>query len=693
MEIAMDNEQAQERMAYLLAEVRRHQDLYYRDARPEIDDRTYDALFDELQELERLYPGFASPDSPTRRVGSDLDNDFPEVEHPSPMLSLEKVYNTDDLREWIDKVGAIRDNTPSYVVEEKVDGSTIVLHYEEGLLARAVTRGDGYVGNDITANVQTIRDIPLRLKEPVSSVFRGEIYIEKDDFESFNDAMGNIYANPRNFAAGNLRRKHSRDVAAIPLRAFVYEGLRIDGEGQEHVRVLHRLSQLGFRVGETVGFFSSRYKHTSYTPIFKNRAWERGDMSMLYSFIEKHMQGRESLNYEIDGFVVKVNEYDIREGMGYTAHHPRWAMAYKFDAPQAVSVIEEIEAQVGRTGRVTPVARITPVWIAGSTVSNVTLHNQDYIHGLDAAVGDRVSVSKRGDVIPAIEDVLEKNSQGNRTYAIPDSCPICSTALVRDGAHQFCPNLECPARVFGRIAFFAARGQMDIENMGSETVKVLIEKKFIRDIPDIYSFDPAALVELEGFGEKKVRLLRDGIERSKAQPFSVVLTSLGLDEVGPRIAELLIESGYNSIEKLIDAARKKDPELFTTIQGIGPKTALKLIEQLNNPFIRNTIDRLKKAGLRFREEPSSAGETYAQIFLGQVWCVTGSFSNFKPRDAAMEEVKRRGGRVVAQVTGATTHLLVGENPGSKVEKARKLGSTLVYEKDFVNLLNGKKEDT
>ena len=689
----MDKVQAQERMAHLLAEVRKHQDLYYRDAQPEIDDRTYDALFDELQELERLYPDFASPDSPTRRVGSDLDNDFPEVEHPSPMLSLEKVYDTDELGEWIGKVGLAGDNTPSYVVEEKVDGSTIVLHYEEGLLSRAVTRGDGYVGNDITANVRTIRDIPLRLKEPVSSVFRGEIYIEKDDFERFNDAMGNIYANPRNFAAGNLRRKHSRDVAAIPLRAFVYEGLRTEEEGQEHVRVLHRLSQIGFRIGETIGFFSSRYKHNSYAPIFKNRSWERADVSGLYSFIQKHMQGRERLPYEIDGFVIKVNEYAIRENMGYTAHHPRWAMAYKFEAPQAVSVIEDIEVQVGRTGRVTPVARITPVWIAGSTVSNVTLHNQDYIHGLDAAVGDRVSVSKRGDVIPAIEDVLEKNSEGNRTYAIPDSCPVCSTPLVRDGAHHFCPNLECPARIFGRIAFFTARGQMDIENMGSETVKVLLEKGFIRDIPDIYTFDPAALVELEGFGEKKVRLLSEGIEKSKEQPFSVVLTSLGLDEVGPRISELLIENGYNTIEKLIDAAQSRDPELFTRIQGIGPKTALKIIDQLNNPFILNTIGRLTTAGLRFREEPTSSGESYPQIFLGQVWCVTGSFSHFKPRDAAMEEVKRRGGRVVTQVSAATTHLLVGENPGSKVEKARKLGTVIIYEDNFVNLLNGEKEDT
>ena len=688
----MDRLQARERMAHLLSEVRRHQDLYYKDAKPEIDDRAYDALFDELQDLEKRFPEFASPDSPSRRVGSDLDNDFPEVAHPFPMLSLEKVYNAHDLQEWIGKTEKTAGGTVSFVVEEKVDGSTIVLHYREGLLERAVTRGDGYVGNDITENVCTIRDIPLRLSEPVSSVFRGEIYIEKQDFESFNEAMGSIYANPRNFAAGNLRRKHSRDVASIPLRAFVYEGLGNESDGQQHIHVLHRLAGLGFRVGDTVGFFSHDFLHASYGPVFESHAWERDDLQRLPSFIRAHMERRESLPYEIDGYVVKVNEYEKRQGLGHTAHHPRWAMAYKFEAPQAVSVIESIEVQVGRTGRVTPVARIKPVWIAGSTVSNVTLHNQDYIDGLGAAVGDDVSVSKRGDVIPAIEDVLEKNSDGSRTYRIPDSCPVCSTQLVRDGAHHFCPNIACPSRVFGRIAFFTSRGQMDIENLGSETVRVLLDLGLIRDIPDIYTFNPKDLMEVEGFGEKKVELLTEGIERSKRQPFSVVLTSLGLDEVGPRIAELLIDNGYDSIDKLVEAARLKKAELFTRIQGIGPKTAQKLIDQLNDSFFLDMINRLKRAGLQFQKEAVSRRERYPQVFQGQVWCVTGSFNRFKPRERAMEEVKRRGGRVVLNVTGSTSHLLVGENPGSKYDKAVRLGIKVVHEDDFINLLQNEKEE-
>jgi DNA ligase (NAD+) len=682
----MNRKQAKERMTHLLAEVSRHQDLYYSDAQPEIGDGEYDALIDELQELEQYYPEFASPDSPTKRVGSDLDNDFPEVAHPTPMLSLEKVYTTDDLEEWIGKAESDGGGTLSFVVEEKVDGSTIVLHYQEGLLVRAVTRGDGYVGNDITENVRTIREIPLRLRKSVTSVFRGEIYIEKVDFEKFNEATGNIYANPRNFAAGNLRRKRSMEVAAIPLRAFVYEGLNAESDTQEHIHVLNRLSGLGFRVSDNIGFFSRDFSQTVYDSIFKDHAWFRGDVKGLPPFIQEQMEGRELLPYEIDGYVVKVNEYAQRERMGFTAHHPRWAMAYKFEAPLAVSTIENIEVQVGRTGRITPVARITPVWIAGSTVSNVTLHNQDYVLGLDAAIGDRISVSKRGDVIPAVEDVLEKNDAGSRAFVLPDNCPVCSTQLVRDGAHHFCPNLCCPARIFGRITFFAARGQMDISNLGSETIRALLDMGLIRDIPDIYTFDPDRLIDVEGFGEKKVMLLREGIEKSRKQPFAVVLAALGLDEVGPKIVELLIEGGYDSIDKLIKTSHWQDPELFTRIQGIGPKTAQKLIDQLRDPFILDMVDRLRKAGLTFRQPASHGKGDLSQIFHGQVWCVTGSFSHFKPRDRAMEEVKRRGGRVVSSVTGSTSHLLVGENPGSKHEKARKLGTALVYEEDFLKLI-------
>ncbi len=703
-------EEIQQRIAFLVSEVKRHRELYYKKAAPEISDREYDVLFDDLAALEKKYPDLALPDSPTKRVGSDLDNEFPEIRHPFPMLSLDKVYTPRELEKWIDKIEGGR--KVSFVVEEKVDGSTIVLHYEEGVLVRAVTRGDGFTGNDITENVKTVRDIPLRLREPVTSVFRGEIYIAKPDFEKLNREYDNVYANPRNFAAGSLRRKKSREVAQIPLRAFVYEGLAGEEGMNEHLRVLHRLSELGFTVG-TVGFFKrissgglkgrsdegqglsaeeeksgrSAEAFGGYERIFRaHRDWLHGSLEAIGPYIEKKLSDREKLPYEIDGLVAKVNEYPVRDALGYTAHHPRWAMAYKFEAPQAVSQILNIDVQVGRTGRITPVARIKPVWISGSTVSNVTLHNQDFITSLDIAVGDTVSVSRRGDVIPAVEDVLEKNVRGNKAFRMPERCPVCSTGIVQEGAHHFCPNGKCPARVFGRIVFFTGRGQMDIENLGAETVKKLIDLKLIRDIPDIYTFDAARLLDTEGFGEKKVELIRDGIEMSKARPFETVLASLGLDEIGPKVVELLIDAGYRSIDEIVAAAGRGDPEIFSSIQGIGPKTAEKIINQLTDPPVIDTIGRLKEAGLKFCVSEKEEEAALPKAFEGQVWCVTGSFEHFKPRDRAMDEVKKRGGRVVSNVTGALTHLLVGDNPGSKLQKAKKLNAAVVYEKEFLEML-------
>lgn len=682
-----DEKETKNLIVSLTEKVKRHQYLYYKTAEPEIPDREYDALFDELLDLEKKYPEFALPDSPTGRVGSDLDNDFPEVTHPFPMLSLDKVYNMDGMEEWIGKIRKDVDNSSAFIIEEKVDGSTIVLHYEEGVLSRAVTRGDGYVGNDITKNVRTIRDIPLRLPQPLTSFFRGEIYIDIDDFNALNKDMDNIYANPRNFSAGSLRRKKSIEVAKIPLRSYMYEGFPGEGNVREHIEMLHRMSELGFRVGNDIGFFLFSEAGNRYKEIFQRHPeWVYGTLNDIGDFIRSKMEKRAALRYEIDGLVVKINDYENRERMGHTSHHPRWAIAFKFEAPQAVSKIISIEAQVGRTGRITPVARIDPVRISGSTISNVTLHNQDYITSLDIAVGDRVAVSRRGDVIPAVEEVLEKNKEGNKTYLLSPVCPACGTDLIQDGAHHFCPNNGCSARIFGRISFFTGRSQMDIENLGSETVKRLIDLGLIHDIPDIYSFNPDDLLGEEGFAEKKVSLIKEGIEESKKRPYAVVLSSLGLDEIGPKVVELLIADGYDSIDKLLDAVSENNIEIFTRIQGIGPKTAERIVRQLNSPSVLSMIGRLRKAGLNFSCDRKERQEGLPQVFEGEVWCVTGSFDRFKPRELAMEEVKKRGGRVTSSVTGKTTHLLVGENPGGKLTDAKKLGTKIVYEGDFIKRL-------
>jgi len=683
----MNIEEMKKRIGFLSSEIKRHQNLYYKKAMPEISDREYDALFDELLSLEKKYPELVLPDSPTKRVGSDLDNEFPEVDHPFPMLSLDKVYDEDQLVEWIEKTGREMEEGPAFVIEEKIDGSTIVLHYEEGLLWRAVTRGDGFTGNDITENVRTIRDIPLKLARPTTAVFRGEIYIDIDDFNTLNRDMENIYANPRNFAAGSLRRKKSSEVAKIPLRSFVYEGFFQDTRMKSHIAVLHTLYELGFRVGSGVGFFSVSDTDHEYESIFKAHAgWVWGKLGSIHSYIEQRMEEREKLGYGIDGLVIKVNENKARDRLGHTAHHPRWAIAYKFESPQVVSEILSIEAQVGRTGRVTPVARIKPVNITGSMVSNVTLHNQDYVMSLDVAVGDKVAVSRRGDVIPAVEEVIDKNQKGNKTYVLPSNCPVCTTPLVQDGAHTFCPNTLCPARVFARISFFAARGQMDIENLGSETIKRLIEYGLISDIPDIYFFNADVLLDKEGFAQKKVQLIKEGIEKSKERPYPVVLASLGLDEMGPNVAQLLIDAGYTSIDKLLDAVSKNNTDIFENIHGVGPKTSQKIVRQLNDPTVHRMIQRLREAGLKFAVQEKKEKEEYPQIFDHEVWCVTGSFEHFKPMELAMEEVKKRGGNVTSSVTDKTTHLLVGENPGSKLNKAKQYGTTIVREEEFLKRL-------
>ena len=682
----MAREEIEKRMKYLVREIKRHQDLYYRKAQPEISDSEYDALFDELMTLEKRYPDLALPDSPTKRIGSDLDNEFPEVRHPYPMLSLDKVYSIDEIKSWIAKVRHDSENDISFTIEEKIDGSTIVLHYENGILARAVTRGDGFIGNDITENVRTIRDIPLSLTEPITSIFRGEIYIDREDFKRLNSEFDNIYANPRNFSAGSLRRKKSSEVAKIPFKSYVYEGFYGYPVVIEHIKVIHRLSALGFRVFEDIGFISSN-NNRKYDDIFENhKGWVRGGLNNIDNFIERMKKVRETIPYDIDGLVVKINEYPVREKLGYTAHHPRWAMAFKFEAPQAVSEILDIDVQVGRTGRITPVARVKPVWISGTTVSNVTLHNQDYINSLDIAIGDKVAVSRHGDVIPAVDEVIEKNDRGNKTFKLPDKCPVCGTELVQEGAHLFCPNRDCPARIYGRISFFVGRGQMDIENLGPETVKRLIKLDLIKDIPDIYFFNSDKLLNVDGFGEKKVQLIKEGTDKSKEQPFDVVLAALGLDEIGPKVVELLINAGYESIDKIIETAKKADTDIFTRIHGIGPKTAQKIIQQFNDPYILNMIERLKDAGLKFYKEKEGEKEEYPKVFEGEVWCVTGSFENFKPREKAMEDVKKRGGKVVSQVTEKTTHLLVGENPGSKLKKAKQAGVRLVNEDEFLQML-------
>ncbi len=682
----------------LSAEIRRHEHAYYVLARPEIADADFDGLFDALVELERRHPELVREDSPTRRIGSDLTQEIPEVEHTVPVLSLDKAYDMAGVERWMDKARAA-DPGAAFVVEEKLDGTSILLHYRQGVLERAVTRGNGRSGNDVTANVRTIRTVPLRLEAPRTLVVRGEIFIRRAAFEALNDGVETPYANARNFAAGSLRRVKSSDVAPVPLEIFVYEGFMADPP-PTHTELLSHLHRLGFRINPATVVI--RDDADGSPPGDQAVEFEVIDTASAAKYVDERAAARPDLPYDIDGLVLKVDRLAARAEMGATDHHPRWAIAVKFDAPEGVSVVRSIGIQVGRTGRVTPVARIDPVPIAGSTIANVTLHNQDYVDSLELAVGDTVAVSKRGDVIPAVERVLEKDPAGEPVWRMPAECPSCGSTLTVQGAHSFCPNAGCPDQVRGRLRFFVARDQMDIAGLGPATIDLLVDKGWVRDIADLYTFDPERLLEKEGFGEKSVAALAAGIEASKSKPFAVVLPALGLPELGPKVSDLLLRAGFRDIDSLYAAVDAGDPEVFTGIDGIGERTVESIMRHLGKPdpltgsrmatwraTPRGLIAALRARGLRFAVDPSDPVGTAGdgeQAFAGQTWCITGSFEAFKPRGRAADEIRARGGTVTGAVSGATTHLLAGTGGGSKVTRAEEAGVEIVDEQTFLRLL-------
>jgi DNA ligase (NAD+) len=650
---------------------------------PTVSDAEYDHLFDELSALEADFPAYIEPDSPTMRVGSDLSGDLPEAQHSVPVLSLDKAYALEEIDRWVEKTIRAAGRDLTFVVEEKIDGVSIVLYYEAGRLARAVTRGNGYVGNDVTANVKTIRAVPLRLNQDMTIAVRGEIYLPLDRFNELNARMETPYANPRNLAAGSLRRIRSSEVAAVPLQIFVYEGY---AEGiDSHVQMLSLLGSLGFRLNPRLGYFSGDGDEPDEHGDQLASRPSSGTFDDIQSYISDRTLGRAALEYEIDGLVLKVNEIGVREELGYTGHHPRWEIAYKFESPEGITQILSIDVQVGRTGRITPVARVAPVQLGGTTVSNVTLHNQDYVGLLELSVGDGVAVSRRGDVIPAVERVVDKNDDGTAVWKMPMTCPSCSELLVIRGAHHFCENRECPDQLRGRLFFFVGKGQMDIDNLGPETIEVLIRNGFVRRVEDLYRFDYDRLLGMPGFGEKKVALVKKGIEESRTRPFRAVLPALGVPELGPKVTELLVEAGYATIDAILGLAEKGDPQPLLEIDGIGDKIAQTIIEELRSPELLQTIEALKEIGLTFSEDSTQKRQVSA-LFEDQVWCITGSFDHFKPRGLAALEVKARGGKTVTQVSGKTTHVLAGTNAGSKLTKAEGLGVRVVSEDEFLDLI-------
>lgn len=657
---------------------------YYVDAIPVMEDTEYDGLFDRLKELEEKYPQFYDDTSPTVRIGSDIDNTLPEKAHTIPVLSLDKCYLIEDLLDWIEKNEKKFPDQINVTIEPKIDGTGVVLYYNNGKLTSALTRGNGYSGNDITENIKTIKSIPLKINYPGELAVRGEIYIKKIDFENFNNKYANgAYANPRNLASGCVRRQKSKETALFPLNIFLYEGFFKEKTFDNHLDNLIFLKELGFPLNNHFGYYGDNIEMLHKLPFKYAR---QGEINKIRSYIEYLKEIRNDLQYEIDGLVIKINDLRIREELGFTRHHPRWAIAYKFDAPLAQTKIISITTQVGRGGRITPVANLEPVKLSGSVISRATLHNQDYINSLGVNNGDLVSISKRGDVIPAVEEVLEKG-ENSSPHQIEKNCPACQQELIQEGAHLFCFNDNCPRRLLGTLQHFVSKRQMDVDSLGDKTLEFLFSKNHIKYINDIYEFDYQKLIDYEGFKEKKITNIINAVKKSKEKNFAIVLSSLGLKDIGSRAAELLTEE-FKDIDTIIQKARERKIEDFSAIEGIGEILAKSIIKHFTDEKVINLINKLKTAGLNFKLK--QVNKSSNQFLSDTKWVVTGSFTNFKPRDKAKELIKNYGGEVLTSISAKTTFLLCGKEAGSKLEKAKSLGIKIIEEDDFITMIKQEK---
>lgn len=660
-----------ERIEQLRKEIREHDYRYYVLAEPIISDFEYDMLMRELIELEKQYPELITPDSPTQRVGGQPTKEFPTVTHPSPMLSLNNAFTIEEIKDFDRRVSELLEGEKyKYVAELKFDGVAVRLKYENGILVLGATRGDGIQGDDITNNIKTICSIPLRLMNPdekfLNIEVRGEVYMNKIDFEKLNEErerLGEkIFANPRNATAGTLKLQDPTHVAQRPLRFFAYY---LSAEGIEltsHYENLQTLKKLGFPVCEHIKLCENI-----------------DEVIDFWKYWEEH---RDDLPYEIDGVVVKVDSIRQQEILGAIAKSPRWAIAFKFTPRQAQTKLLGITLQVGRVGTITPVAELQPVPLGGVTITRATLHNEDYIKEKDIRVGDTVIVERSGEVIPKIVGVvLEKRPPDAVPFEFPKTCPACGGPIERPAgeANYYCENPECPAQVRARIEHFASRGAMDIEGLGEAIVDKLVTLGFLKNYADIYELykHKAKLVKIEGFGEKSVQNLLNSIENSKKQPFHRVLYALGIRYVGSETAKLLADA-FDSIDELIKAT----PSQIESVYGIGPRIAESVYKFFHDQRNLELLERLRNAGLNFEVKPE---EKAKKKLAGKTFVFTGTLKNFT-REEAKEKVEELGGKVSNSVSRKTDYVVVGENPGSKYDKARQLGVKIITEEEFLELI-------
>ncbi len=665
------------RAAYLREELQRHERLYYRDARPEISDREFDRLMDELAAIEEDHPELRTADSPTQRVGGEPTEGFEQVEHVPSMLSLDNTYDGEELEEWFGRLTRLLPDTEfEFICELKVDGVSLSLLYEDGVLTQAATRGNGRVGDLVTVNARTIRSLPLRLPEgaPARLLVRAETYMRRSVFASLNEERGasgqELYANPRNTTAGTVRLLDSRDVARRRLDLACYEWVQAPGEAGErssHGESLAALADLGLPVIDS---------------------WRRcKGLGEVVDYCTKWQERRGELDFEIDGVVVKVDDPELRDRLGATAKAPRWAVAFKFEAEQAETVVRAINAQVGRTGAVTPVAELEPVLVAGTTVKRATLHNYEDLARKDVRVGDAVVIEKGGDIIPKVVSVFEdRRGPESKPFEPPEHCPVCSEKLYQpeEEALLRCVNAACPAVVRERIRHFASRNAMDIEGMGDWLVGALVEAGLVADPADLYGLTVENLADLKKtndarLGEKAAARTVASLEESKQRSLSRLIYALGIRFVGDSTGSLLARR-FASVDGLLAAS----VEELEAVDEIGARIAESVRAFFDSDRNRRLLDRLRDAGLRFEEEATEDGGA-DQPLEGKVFVLTGSLEGLTRNEAAAR-IQALGGKVTGSVSGRTDYLVAGEKAGSKLRKAEELGVEVLYQAELEELL-------
>lgn len=659
-------------------EICHHDHLYYDQDAPEISDAEYDRLMWRLQELEKEHPELVTPDSPTQRVGGAVQKAFGEVKHFEPLLSLGNAFSFEEIREFDQRVkrglDLSEDKKIEYVLELKYDGLAVALTYTKGIFVRGATRGDGLTGENITANLKTIKTIPLKLKDPDDIEVRGEVYLTHEEFARINKekekADEQLFANPRNAAAGSLRQLDPKITASRALNFFAYGAAWPKKRlVKNHCELLELMKEVGLRVNEHNCLLSG--------------------IEEVIKHIKEWEDKRKKLPYDCDGLVVKVNSLDYQNDLGATAKNPRWAIAFKFPAQEELTRVEDIFPSVGRTGAITPVAFLKPINIGGVTVSRASLHNEDEVKRKDVRIGDWVMVRRAGEVIPEVVSVVKTKRTGHeKLFVMPKKCPVCGSEVIRleDEAAARCVSLDCPAKLKGQLGHFAGRDAMDIRGLGEAIVEQMVDKGLVKDVADLYSLTYDDIIKnIEGMAEKSANNLLAAIEAGKKQPFDRVLYGLGIRYVGEQVAQLLVEN-YENIDKL--AAASEDE--LRQIAGIGPTLAKSIAAALKQRSTAKLIERLKKASLKLHRENKKS--SLPQIFAGKTFVITGTLPTLS-RHEAEAAIKERGGKVGDAVSKKTDYLVFGEEPGSKLDKAKKLGTRIIPAADLEAILEGKRKLT